>query len=75
MESLTIVGKVLTNPIEIQFAKDMRDNGFLVNLFTFENNISVPSTYGNINAVRRITNVPIAWKPMGNFYIIYPIIN
>lgn len=73
MASVSIVGKVLTDPIEVQFTRDLQTHGHRVNLYTFDNDTTVPSTYGNINAIRRITNVPIAWREMGHYYVIYPI--
>ena len=62
-----------TNPIEQRFTDEMRRAGFTVNQFTFLNGHTLPTVYGSHIAVRSKTSLPVAWKPMGNGDIIYPL--
>lgn len=64
----------MSSPIEHRFVTEMRQAGFTVNQFTFLNGLTVPTVYGSHIAVRQKTTVPIAWKPMGNQDIVYPMV-
>lgn len=60
-------------PTTAQFLMDMREAGFRVNWLTFLDGTTHPTVYGSPLAVRPKTVVPLAWKPMGNSWVIYPI--
>jgi hypothetical protein len=55
------------------FIQEMRNAGFRMNWLTFLDGTTHPTVYGSFLAVRDKTSVPIQWKPMGNFQVVYPV--
>lgn len=64
-----------TITIEQRFTEEMRRLGYTVNQLTFMNGVTLPTVYGSHIAVRSKTTIPVAWKPMGNGDIVYPVID